>query len=113
MYINKATLVTNQLNEMQKFYCERLGLQLMSSSDTSFEVQVGTSILKFHEGLEETHYHFAFNIPSNQLKEAKKWLKTKVDLLKEDGNDEVYFERSHAHSGMSTLNWTKIIRSAA
>lgn len=98
MYINKATLITKKLNEMQKFYSELLGFQLISSSNTSFEVQIGTSILMFYERMEETQYHFAFNIPRNQFKEAKQWVQTKVDLLKEDGEDEVYFERSHAHS---------------
>ncbi|KOS68593.1 hypothetical protein AEA09_08555 [Lysinibacillus contaminans] len=100
MYINKATLITKKINEMQEFYSEILGFSLISSSDTSFEVQIGTSSLSFRqsENMEETQYHFAFNIPSNQFKEAKKWVRTKVELLKEDGADEVFFERSNAHS---------------
>ena len=100
MYINKATLITKRLNEMKKFYSELLGFSLISCSDSSFEVQIGTSRLAFlqSESVKETQYHFAFNIPSNQFNEAKKWVQTKVDLLKEDGVDEIYFERSNAHS---------------
>lgn len=100
MFINKATLITKQLEEMRVFYSELLDLPLISSSDTSFAVQIGTSILSFiqSDSMEETQYHFAFNIPSNQFKEAKQWAQTKVDLLKEDGEDEVYFKRSNAHS---------------
>lgn len=100
MYIKKATLITKQLKEMQKFYSERLGFQLISNSDTSFEVQIGTSILMFtqSDNMEETQYHFAFNIPSNQFKQAKQWVQTKVKLLEECGVDEIYFEKSHAHA---------------
>lgn len=100
MYINKATLITKQLKEMQEFYSEILGFSLISSSDTSFEVQIGTSSLSFMqpENMKEIQYHFALNIPSNQFKEAKNWVQTKVDLLEEDGADEVFFERSNAHS---------------
>lgn len=52
----------------------------------------------FYECVEVTQYHFAFTIPSNQFKKVKQWVQTKIGLLQEDGEDEVYFERSHAHS---------------
>lgn len=100
MYIKKATLSTEKLNEMLTFYSELLGFRLISSSSTSFEVQIGTSILSFvqPENIEKTQYHFAFNIPSNQFSEAKEWIQTKVELLKEDGVDEVFFKKNNAHS---------------
>lgn len=100
MYINKAILSTKRLLEMKNFYSEILGFSLVSSAATSFEVQIGTSILSFiqSESMEESHYHFAFNIPSNLFKEAKEWVQTKVDLLEEDGADEIFFEWSNAHS---------------
>ncbi|MFJ7737367.1 glyoxalase [Lysinibacillus sp. NPDC097287] len=100
MYIKKAILNTNQLTKMQKFYCEIMNLPLITSTTTLFEVQVGTSILSFiqSEKMEETQYHFAFNIPSNLFKKAKEWLRAKVELLEEDGADEIFFEWSNAHS---------------
>jgi catechol-2,3-dioxygenase len=43
---------------------------------------VGTSLLHFTENLAlETKYHFAFNIPSNQVESALEWLNKKVDII--------------------------------
>ena len=100
MHIKKAILNTNQLIKMQEFYCEKLGFTLISSTTTSFEVQIGTSILSFiqSEKMEETQYHFAFNIPSNLFKKAKEWVRAKVKLLEEDGEDEIFFEWHNSHS---------------
>ena len=100
MYIKKAIIYTNQLTKMQKFYCETLNFPLVTNTPTSFEVQIGTSILSIiqSEIIEETQYHFAFNIPSNLFNEAKEWAQTRVNLLKEDDVDEIFFEWHNSHS---------------
>lgn len=61
---------------------------------------MGESELEFRKNNlnSKPFYHFAFNIPSNQFSEAKEWAKKKVVLNVEDGEDEVYFSRSNAHS---------------
>lgn len=47
---------------------------------------------------QERQYHFAINIPANRFKEAKEWIMSRVPLLTEDGEDEIYFEGIDASS---------------
>jgi catechol 2,3-dioxygenase-like lactoylglutathione lyase family enzyme len=100
MLINKVTLYSQNLDEMKDFYVNQLGFNLLDSNENSFEIIVGDSVLeikKYH--LEEKpFYHFAINIPSNLFKEAKEWAKTRATLIKEEGEDEVYFSFLNADS---------------
>ncbi|AIK39970.1 glyoxalase-like domain protein [Bacillus pseudomycoides] len=98
--ISRVTLYSNALEEMKDFYLNKLDFQLLHSSEMSFSIQVGESELEFRKNNlnSKPFYHFAFNIPSNQFSEAKEWAKKKVVLNVEDGEDEVYFSRSNAHS---------------
>ncbi|MBJ8029321.1 VOC family protein [Bacillus cereus group sp. N21] len=100
MLISRVTLYSNALEEMKDFYLNKLDFQLLHSSEMSFSIQVGESELEFRKNNLNSKplYHFAFNIPSNQFSEAKEWAKKKVVLNVEDGEDEVYFSRSNAHS---------------
>ena len=85
---------------MKDFYIERLGFELLDYRGRGFKIKVGDSELEFQEDPynRKPFYHFAFNIPSNQFKEAKDWAKSKVTLNTEDSADEVYFKYSDAHS---------------
>ena len=58
----------------------------------SFTLQIGRSSLTFKESHLPAAYHFAFNIPGNHMADAKKWLQTRVELNREDGNDEMYYK---------------------
>ncbi|PEJ35372.1 VOC family protein [Bacillus pseudomycoides] len=100
MLISRVTLYSNALEKMKDFYLNKLDFQLLHSSEMSFSIQVGESELEFRKNNlnSKPFYHFAFNIPSNQFSEAKEWAKKKVVLNVEDGEDEVYFSRSNAHS---------------
>ncbi|PEF76540.1 glyoxalase [Bacillus pseudomycoides] len=100
MLISRVTLYSNALEEMKDFYLNKLDFQLLHSSEMSFSIQVGESELEFRKNNlnSKPFYHLAFNIPSNQFSEAKEWAKKKVVLNVEDGEDEVYFSRSNAHS---------------
>ncbi|WP_377888908.1 VOC family protein [Alkalihalobacillus sp. R86527] len=100
MEISKVTLKTKELKKMKDFYTETLGMPISKEWKESFQVSVGSSQLKFSsrnvEG--DPYYHFAFNIPSNQFKEAKEWLKGKVELNYEEGENEANFPNLPAHS---------------
>lgn len=100
MEIKLLTLQTNKLEAMKEFYTQQLGFSLCGESPNRFQIQVGTSILEFkNENVKgEPYYHFAFNIPSNQFQEAKTWLKGKVRLLLDDGQDEADFSFWPAHA---------------
>lgn len=100
MKITKTTLYIDNIEPMKNFYIETLGFSKLSETETSFEVQVGTSIIKFEvESLQRpTQYHFAFNIPENLFAEAKEWIKKHTSLLVHREKDEIFFESIDAHS---------------
>jgi len=93
----EITLNTSKLKEQLHFYSKVLGIPVIDSDDKQFSLKIGASILRFKEvnnGFNPT-YHFAFNIPSNKFKKAKKWLSTKTPLL---GNGLYYFDFWDAHA---------------
>lgn len=100
MLINKVYLASNSLDETKAFYLNQLGAKILEDIPHRFSIKVGESALVFTEtpSSKNPFYHFAFNIPSNQFQEAKRWVKARTSLLKEDGNDEVYFKHINAHS---------------
>lgn len=100
MKISKVTIYTHDLEGMDNFYCTRLGFERLKKSSTFLEIKIGESILTFEAAFpkEQKQYHFAFNIPRNLFKEAKDWIQLYTPLLKQDGQDEVYFESIDASS---------------
>ncbi|MEJ6528601.1 VOC family protein [Exiguobacterium sp. USCH10] len=100
MRITETTLYTNRLDEMKRFYTEKLGLSVVEEDSTSFRINLSEDALVFQEAAtnQKRQYHFAINIPANRLKEAKRWIKSRVSLLSEDGEDEIYFEGIDASS---------------
>ncbi|KOP69623.1 hypothetical protein AMS59_22100 [Lysinibacillus sp. FJAT-14745] len=100
MEIKSLTLQTDNLQTMKEFYINKLGFLMIAENRDSFQIQTGTSILEFtnRDTVSKPFYHFAFNIPANQFEEAKFWLKNKVQLLTEDGEDEVNFSHLPAQA---------------
>ncbi|WP_280771606.1 VOC family protein [Salipaludibacillus daqingensis] len=100
MEIKSTTLQTTKLTEMKDFYINKLGFTLTEENDHSFSFAVGSSELQFtSKGVTSNpYYHFAFNIPSNKFVEAKTWIKEKVSLNLEEGQDEAHFTHLRAHA---------------
>lgn len=100
MKIKEASLKTRDINSMKTFYTEILGMPLTKESEDKFQVLAGSSLLEFtSENVEdEPFYHFAFDIPSNKFREAKKWVLSKVKLNLEDSEDEANFSHIPALS---------------
>ncbi|MEG0285635.1 MAG: hypothetical protein RR494_06205 [Vagococcus sp.] len=96
MEIIQTRLQTNYLKENLHFYETVLGFQIENQTETSFEVIVGISKLIFEasELAEAPYYHFAFDIPTGRLLEAKQWLSKRVTLSLEDGKDQITFGNS-------------------
>ncbi|AZI42893.1 hypothetical protein EHF33_09135 [Deinococcus psychrotolerans] len=89
MRITELELACRDPDSQRRFYVGGLGLPLLDSTATSFTVQVGHTRLNFQQRPEmQGAYHFAFNIPENQLAAAKHWIQERATLLQEDGNDE-------------------------
>ncbi|WP_163323229.1 VOC family protein [Draconibacterium mangrovi] len=83
MKILKLELPTNNLKQTERFYNDVLELNACDVSSDSLCYEIGHSVLRFTEKAGESGaYHFAFNIPSNKIKEALHWIASKLDLLK-------------------------------
>lgn len=84
MKINRLILYTAQLEEQTAFYKDVLGFKLMEKTADHSSFKIGSSILSFYFRETATPYHFAFNIPSNQINQALVWLKQRVEVLKQE-----------------------------
>lgn len=102
MKIEELTLQTNYLSQTEDFYNQVLELAIACRSENSISFQIGDSILTFEENLEvlDPKYHFALNIPCNQIENGLNWLeKKKVDvIINEEGNPVFGFEKWAANA---------------
>jgi catechol-2,3-dioxygenase len=95
MHIEKVSLLTNNLDQQDNFYRGVLGL-MVERADYKLLVHAGATLLEFQQGTQnwDGAYHFAFDIPENQVDKAYQRLRDKVEFFPaEDGSDVV------AHSG--------------
>ncbi len=100
MYIKEIQLSTNHLKETELFYTKSLELKIRHKGQHSISFYAGNSVLCFVKNEYVSHpvYHFAFNIPGHQFKEALIWLKARIKLLSVNGLEIVDFPRWNAHS---------------
>lgn len=100
MKFKQITLRTAHLSEMRDFYERVLEHTILSYGDTSFSIQIGSTVLTFEQTKEATQpfYHFAFDVPANQFHEAKAWLEERVSLSRNNEKDHVYFSSIDASS---------------
>jgi len=100
MEIKELEIQTNDLIGTIHFYSTILGLNMIKKNLNSVSFQCGKSILTFMETSEsKPTYHFAFNIPKNQIHEAKLWMSSKVHLISNEQNElTTDFETWHAKS---------------
>jgi catechol-2,3-dioxygenase len=99
MQIIELKLKTDHLDAQRAFFTEVLRLPLLDSTADSVAFQAGSSRLVFER---ETGwkgvYHFAFDVPENQLQLAKNWLETRVPISREGSDEIVHFEQWNAHA---------------
>jgi len=100
MQIAEIQLYTAHLAAQKTFFHQKFELPMLAESPTSFTVQAGASTITFHATTDAlpSIYHFAFNIPENQLAEAKQWLAARVTLLQNGNRDEWFFPDWNAHA---------------
>ena len=83
MDILEIEILTDNLDETEKFYSKLLGLQTKNKDQNSISFLAGQSTLTFIKSHKlNPKYHFAFNIPHNKLDEAIIWTSAKLDLIK-------------------------------
>ena len=101
MKIKSLVLATNDLVKVTDFYGDVLGFPILKQSEMAVTFQIGTSKLTFEKTSTDVAptYHYAFNISENLFKEAKEWLKARVDLVTDyEGNEIVDFPNWNAHA---------------
>lgn len=90
MKIKRVEILASKPSELLDFYHQKLGFSLVEGED--FAVECGDSVLAFAQGELEGVYHFAFNIPANDMQLAVGWLKSlAIELLPFDGKEIVPF----------------------
>jgi len=100
MNILELRLFTNELSKQKEFYSNILGLEISSEENSSFKIKIGASKLTFIENnsIDNPYYHYAINIPENQINEAINWLGSKVKLIEYENSPLVNFPNWNAHS---------------
>lgn len=100
MNLQEIALLTDNLRETETFYTEVLALEVCSRDGFSISFRAGQSILTFSESdNEHPRYHFAFNIPCNQLEEALAWTSQRVAIItNHDGEQITSFDSWNAKS---------------
>jgi catechol-2,3-dioxygenase len=87
MEIKELKIYSSKIKEQADFYSKVLGLSVIKLTEDNVLLEFGKSILNIEFKAETTPYHFAINIPSNKEYEALEWLKSRVGILKEEGNE--------------------------
>lgn len=97
MIVTQLRLAARDLSRQRAFYADSLDLPVTDRTSQSFSVRAGTTELVFEASPKARGvYHVAFNIPENQLSDAKRWLVGRAALLTEDGEDEFESESWNA-----------------
>ena len=81
MHLREISLQTKNITALSDFYASVLGLPVFEDSKR-ITVTAGSTTLHFDATIDsKPFYHFAFNIPSEKIEEAARWLQGKVELL--------------------------------
>ncbi|MCA9883337.1 MAG: hypothetical protein KC546_16395 [Anaerolineae bacterium] len=99
MEIVDLRLKTHDLEALRSFYDDLFDLALLDERDDEyFTVGAGETRLTFEQADpdEVYRYHFAFNIPNNQVAEANLWLASRVNLIEHNGEDVIEWESWNA-----------------
>ncbi|MEW6084785.1 MAG: hypothetical protein AB1607_09340 [Chloroflexota bacterium] len=100
MNIISLELCAKDLEAQAKYYAGVLELPVELSAE-QLNVQAGKTTLVFTQANSDFDgaYHFAFNIPANQLLAAKAWIAERVPLLRdENGRDDFDSTNWNSHS---------------
>lgn len=100
MNITYLELITKDLQKQYEFYSNILGLSVNLLS-AKLEVQAGETQLVFTKAEPDFDgaYHFAFNIPENQLAQAIQWSSSRFPVLHDDTGKEIFDSKSwNSHS---------------
>ena len=82
MEITRVIFQTSSLKELVTFYGNVLELPTGIKSESKITIGIGGTELVFEQvSGADPFYHFAINIPSNKIEEAKEWLNRRTELI--------------------------------
>src|SRR4026207_754236 len=82
MEITAITLQTSLLEDLANFYRDVLELPTEINGHGKITIRIGWTALVFEQAKNaDPFYHFAINIPSNKIDEAKTWLSPRAALI--------------------------------
>lgn len=81
MHIQHLTLQTADIAAQHHFFGDVLGLPIIAADTQAVTIRVGASWLTFEAGAMASHYHYAFDVPENQLQQARQWLAARTAIL--------------------------------
>lgn len=89
MKITRLELLSSDLRAQRDFFADVLELPVNLTS-SALEVKAGETDLVFKQAWSdfEGAYHFAFNIPENQYEAAKKWITSRIPVLRDKNGQE-------------------------
>ena len=101
MKIQTVTLETPDLKPVTAFYQTALGLEVITAEPGMAHIRIGDSWLVFRENPASAGiYHFAFNIPCNQIREGMAWAERAgaAFIANEKGETQIDFSRWNAEA---------------
>ncbi|MFT3891954.1 MAG: hypothetical protein QM730_10000 [Anaerolineales bacterium] len=100
MNITYLEILTTDVQTQRDFYSRVLDLPVDTITG-KLQVQIGTTTLVFDQAQPEFNdaYHFAFNIPENQIASAMEWSSGRFKLLNDETGKELFESESwNSHS---------------
>ncbi len=100
MHFFEIKLLTNSLVETEFFYKESLGFKVVEKTADRISFQIGSTVLFFLQSdkIQKPVYHFAFDIPENNLQEALEWIRKRAKLIQFETHEIIDFSNWHAKS---------------
>lgn len=111
MLIREIEICSNDIGATEMFYAGILNLKLLYKNNSQISFVAGNSILTFikNEQISRPVYHFAFNIPHNQIPECLEWLEPRTEILPVDGQQIADFSNWNAHAIYSYDNNRNVV----
>lgn len=91
MNIQRLELLTANVQAQKDFYTTVLELPAESLS-SGLAIQAGSTEILFSQAPSDFDgaYHFAFNIPENQFQNSRKWITSRISLLRDKSGKEEF-----------------------
>lgn len=101
LQFKRVSIETTMLAAQRQFYAVTLGFKLASETRESFIIEAGSTQLQFKVSNLPSPplYHFAFNIPENQIHEALACVKKRIGVMSQSSGYEIFdFTHWNAHA---------------